>query len=96
MPHTLGDLATLVGGELVGGEATLSIATAATLETATPRDITLVDSADKLHLLAKSAAAAAIARARSTGLVSKWPTSTPPSPPRSIASVRRGPPPAGA
>jgi UDP-3-O-[3-hydroxymyristoyl] glucosamine N-acyltransferase len=65
MPHTLGDLATLVGGQLVGGEATLSIATAATLETATPRDITLVDSADKLHLLAKSAAAAAIVPAGS-------------------------------
>ncbi len=52
MSITLRDLATLVGG--------LPITAAATLETATPHDITLVDSPDKRHLLSKSAAAAAI------------------------------------
>lgn len=60
MSITLGQLAELLGGSLPGGDATLPIAGAATLETATPRDITLLDSVDKLHLLAKSAAAAAI------------------------------------
>jgi UDP-3-O-[3-hydroxymyristoyl] glucosamine N-acyltransferase len=68
MSITLGDLATLVGGELVGGEATLPIAGAATLETATPLEITLVDALDKLHLLAKSGAAAAIVPAGSEPL----------------------------
>ena len=78
MAVTLGDLAAVVGGSVVGGEASLPLAAAATLETATPADITLVDSPDKLHLLAKSAAADAcraarfgsISRARS--LASKW------------------------
>ena len=65
MSLTLGQLAELLGGALLGGEATLQLAGAATLETATPRDVTLVDSADKLHLLAKSAAAAAIVPAGS-------------------------------
>ncbi|MFM7136953.1 MAG: UDP-3-O-(3-hydroxymyristoyl)glucosamine N-acyltransferase [Planctomycetota bacterium] len=65
MSITLGELAAVVGGALVAGEASLPIATAATLETATPHDITLVDSPDKLHLLAKSAAAAAIVPAGS-------------------------------
>jgi UDP-3-O-[3-hydroxymyristoyl] glucosamine N-acyltransferase len=60
MATTLGDLAALVGGTLVGGTAATSIAAAATLETAGDRDLTLVDAADKLHLLARSRAAAAI------------------------------------
>jgi UDP-3-O-[3-hydroxymyristoyl] glucosamine N-acyltransferase len=60
MVATLGDLAALVGGTLVGGTRATGIATAATLETAGDRDITLVDAADKLHLLARSRAAAAI------------------------------------
>jgi UDP-3-O-[3-hydroxymyristoyl] glucosamine N-acyltransferase len=65
MSITLRDLATLVGGRLVGGDAGLPITAAATLETATPHDITLVDSPDKRHLLSKSAAAAAIVPADS-------------------------------
>ncbi|MFM8414581.1 MAG: UDP-3-O-(3-hydroxymyristoyl)glucosamine N-acyltransferase [Planctomycetota bacterium] len=65
MSITLGQLADLLGGTLSGGEATLPLAGAATLETATPRDVTLVDAADNLHLLAKSAAAAAIVPAGS-------------------------------
>jgi len=60
MPFALRDLATLVGGTLVGGATGLVVDAAATLETATPRDVTLVDAADKLPLLARSAAAAAI------------------------------------
>jgi UDP-3-O-[3-hydroxymyristoyl] glucosamine N-acyltransferase len=60
MAITLGEIATLVGGDMVGGESELPITSAATLETASATDVTLVDSADKLHLLAKSAAAAAI------------------------------------
>lgn len=62
---TLEAIATLVGGEVVRGDASLPIASAATLETATAGDVTLVDSSDKLHLLAKSAAAAAIVPAGS-------------------------------
>jgi UDP-3-O-[3-hydroxymyristoyl] glucosamine N-acyltransferase len=65
MAVTLGELAAVVGGSIVAGEASLPIAAAATLETATPQDITLVDSKDKLHLLSKSAAAAAIVPAGS-------------------------------
>jgi len=57
---SLGDLAATVGGTLVGGDPDRRVAGAATLETATFDDVTLVDSADKLHLLAKSRAAAAI------------------------------------
>jgi len=60
MSITLGDLAVRVGGTLNGGGHALAIAGAATLETATDRDITLVDSPEKLHLLARSRAAAAI------------------------------------
>jgi len=65
MVITLGDLADSLSGTLVAGEPGLPLAGAATLETATPHDITLVDSPDKLHLLAKSAAAAAIVPAGS-------------------------------
>lgn len=60
MSITLEDLATLVGGGLVGSGAALPITGAATLETASPGDITLVDATEKLHLLAKTAATAAI------------------------------------
>jgi UDP-3-O-[3-hydroxymyristoyl] glucosamine N-acyltransferase len=65
MALTLGELAAVVGGSIVAGEASLPLADAATLETAAPHDITLVDSPDKLHLLAKSVAAAAIVPAGS-------------------------------
>jgi UDP-3-O-[3-hydroxymyristoyl] glucosamine N-acyltransferase len=60
MAITLGDLAARIGGTLVGGSRDAAIAGAATLETAGERDVTLVDSAEKLHLLARSRAAAAI------------------------------------
>ena len=60
MPITLGDLATAVAGTLVGDAAALPLSGAATLEAAGPEEITLVDVADKLHLLAKSRAGAAI------------------------------------
>jgi UDP-3-O-[3-hydroxymyristoyl] glucosamine N-acyltransferase len=60
MPTTLGDLAALVGGSLVGGSAESSMASAATLETAGADDLSLLDAADKLHLLAKSRAGAVI------------------------------------
>ena len=59
MPITLAELAGHVGGTLVGPGG-LPITGAATLETAGPADVTLVDSAEKLHLLAKSRAGAAI------------------------------------
>ena len=59
MAITLQALAAHVGGTFLGN-ATLPIDGAATLELAGPTEITLVDSADKLHLLAKSKAAAAI------------------------------------
>ena len=65
MPITLGDLATRIGGMLSGGDPSFGIAAAATLETATPHDITLVDSPERLHLLARSRAAAAIVPAGS-------------------------------
>ena len=65
MSIMLADLTTLIGGELVGGGPSLPIDGAATLETATPRDITLIDAPDKLHLLAKTVAAAAIVPAGS-------------------------------
>ena len=65
MAITLEKLAELVSGALIGGEALMPIGNAATLETASTLDITLVDSTDKLHLLAKSAAAAAIVPAGS-------------------------------
>ncbi len=60
MAIPLGEIATIVGGTLVGGLESLPIASAATLETASSIDVTLVDAPDKLHLLAKSSAAAAI------------------------------------
>ena len=68
MAITLRDLATLVGGELLGDGGSLPIAGGATLETARSGDITLIDSSDKLHLLAKSNAAAAIVPAGSGAL----------------------------
>jgi UDP-3-O-[3-hydroxymyristoyl] glucosamine N-acyltransferase len=60
MPISLEELAGHVQGTVVGGAAGLSITGAATLETAGPTDITLIDAADKLPLLAKSRACAAI------------------------------------
>ncbi len=67
MTLTLKILADQLGGTLfdAAGAATADaqpqqIIGAATLETAGPQDITLVDSADKIHLLAKSRAGAAI------------------------------------
>jgi UDP-3-O-[3-hydroxymyristoyl] glucosamine N-acyltransferase len=60
MAITLESLAAHVGGTLVGGTATTPITDAVTLETAGPDHITLVDHADKLHLLPKSKAGAAI------------------------------------
>jgi len=60
MAITLAELAKNVGGTLVGGEPTHQVRGAATLDSAMPDDVTLVDAADKLHLLAKSRAGAAI------------------------------------
>jgi UDP-3-O-[3-hydroxymyristoyl] glucosamine N-acyltransferase len=60
MPITIAELATRVSGTLVGGEPSRPVTGAATLETATPGDVTLVDTPSKLHLLAKSRATAAI------------------------------------
>jgi len=60
MSISLGDLAQTVGGSLLGGGPERCVTGAATLETATSADVTLVDSADKLHLLQRSRAAAAI------------------------------------
>jgi UDP-3-O-[3-hydroxymyristoyl] glucosamine N-acyltransferase len=60
MPITIAELATRVSGTLVGGEPSSPVTGAATLETATPGDVTLVDAPSKLHLLAKSRAGAAI------------------------------------
>ena len=70
MSITLETLATQIGGTLVaaasgGSAAAQSITDARTLETAGPESITLVDHADKLHLLPKSKAAAAIVPAGS-------------------------------
>ncbi|NBP79706.1 UDP-3-O-(3-hydroxymyristoyl)glucosamine N-acyltransferase, partial [bacterium] len=48
-----------VGGE-IRGNASLLCDSAATLETAGPQAITLVDTAERMHLLAKSRAAAAV------------------------------------
>jgi UDP-3-O-[3-hydroxymyristoyl] glucosamine N-acyltransferase len=59
MSITILELAALVGGTAVG-ETGGTVTGAATLETAGPADVTLVDSADRLHLLGKSPAAAAI------------------------------------
>ena len=52
-------LAACVGGE-IRGNASLLCDSAATLETAGPQSITLVDTAERMHLLAKSRAAAAV------------------------------------
>ena len=60
MSITLGDLAATLAGTLVGGSAAMPLAGAATLDAAEANEITLVDVADKLHLLAKSRAGAAI------------------------------------
>ena len=60
MSITLARLASTIGGTLVGGDPSRLLAGAATLETAGVDDVTLVDAADKLHLLAKSRAAAVI------------------------------------
>jgi UDP-3-O-[3-hydroxymyristoyl] glucosamine N-acyltransferase len=60
MPITLEELAAAVAGTLVGAAGTSPLTAAATLETAAANEITLVDAADKLHLLAKSRAGAAI------------------------------------
>jgi UDP-3-O-[3-hydroxymyristoyl] glucosamine N-acyltransferase len=65
MPITLDDLARSLGAVAVhrgtGGDGgSLPLTGACTLERASPDDITLVDSPDKLHLLAKSRAGAAI------------------------------------
>jgi UDP-3-O-[3-hydroxymyristoyl] glucosamine N-acyltransferase len=58
MPITLHALAVRVGGSAVGPDRPLASAT--TLETAGPDDITLVDAADKLPQLGRSRAGAAI------------------------------------
>ncbi len=60
MAVTLETLAAHVGGTLVGGGTGMTVAGASPLETAGPDQITLVDHVDKLHLLAKSTAGAAI------------------------------------
>ena len=61
MSIALESLARRLDGTLVGeGAADTLIGGAATLETASATDITLLDSGGKLHLLAKSSAAAAI------------------------------------
>jgi UDP-3-O-[3-hydroxymyristoyl] glucosamine N-acyltransferase len=60
MSFMLADLAARIGGTLVAEDPSLAVASAATLETATERDVTLVDAVEKLHLLDKSRAAAAI------------------------------------
>jgi UDP-3-O-[3-hydroxymyristoyl] glucosamine N-acyltransferase len=60
MSFMLADLAARIGGTLVAEDPSLAVASAATLETATERDVTLVDAVEKLHLLEKSRAAAAI------------------------------------
>jgi len=60
MPITLAELARHVQGTLVGPADLPPIGGAATLETAGPADITLIDSLDKLPLLARSRGAAAI------------------------------------
>jgi UDP-3-O-[3-hydroxymyristoyl] glucosamine N-acyltransferase len=59
MPHTLAALAAHVQGTPVG-EAARPLTGAATLDFAGPDDVTLVDAADKLHLLPRSRAGAAI------------------------------------
>ena len=60
MTITLEALANHVRGTVVGRADGLAITGASTLETAGSADVTLIDSADKVHLLAKSRAGAAI------------------------------------
>ena len=60
MPMTIAELATSVGGTPTGDGLDRPITGAATLETAAADEVTLVDGAAKLHLLAKSHAGAAI------------------------------------
>jgi UDP-3-O-[3-hydroxymyristoyl] glucosamine N-acyltransferase len=60
MSTTLATLAAHVGGTLTAANTAMPITGAATLELAGPDDITLIDAADKLHLLGKSRAAAVI------------------------------------
>lgn len=62
-------LAACVGGE-IRGDASLLCDSAATLETAGPQSITLVDTAQRMHLLAKSRAAAAVVP-RGTGTLDR-------------------------
>ena len=59
MPITLADLADMVRGSVVGDGARL-VAGANTLNSAGPTDITLVDSPDKVHRLARSRAGAVV------------------------------------
>jgi UDP-3-O-[3-hydroxymyristoyl] glucosamine N-acyltransferase len=60
MSISLDALAGHVQGTVVSAAPGLSITGASTLETAGPTDVTLIDSPDKLHLLPKSRACAAI------------------------------------
>ena len=64
MSISIHELAARVGGTVVGA-ADGTVAGAATLETAGPADVTLVDSPERLHLLGKSRAGAAIVPAGS-------------------------------
>jgi UDP-3-O-[3-hydroxymyristoyl] glucosamine N-acyltransferase len=59
MASSLAELAQLVGGRLVG-DGDLAITGAATLETAVPGEITLIDSAQKAQRLARSHASAVV------------------------------------
>ncbi len=62
MPFSLAELAELVHGQLVGGAgaADLVIEDAATLDEAGPKHISLLDSPDKAHRLARSCAGAVV------------------------------------
>src|SRR5262245_3249036 len=59
MPASLAALAELVGGRITG-DATRPISGANTLDSATVEDISLLDSAEKAHRLARSQAAAVV------------------------------------
>jgi UDP-3-O-[3-hydroxymyristoyl] glucosamine N-acyltransferase len=65
MAITLATVAARVGGTLLGNAAGIAISDARTLEAAGPDHLTLVDHSDKLHLLTRSGAAAAIVPAGS-------------------------------
>ncbi len=62
MPTSLAALAELIGGRLgaVAADGSLSISGAATLDQAEDGEISLLDSADKAHLLARSKASAVV------------------------------------